>query len=255
MAADLIVYAIIAAGLVLWLRGLLGTRTGSERERPNPFTSHPDAQQQQQKPGAAQPGRALPAPPVNGLTENGEPDLRSRLGRNMGIASAEAERGLLEIARASKGFDLGLFMAGAQEAFPMIVEAFAAGDRRTLKDLLSPEVYASFDKVIAEREARGETATMEIHAVRRAEITAAHIAGKTAFITVRFTADETGVVRDADGKLLSGNPDRVSETIDLWTFGRELRARDPAWLVYETREEVQDAVHVPDAENGSGNAG
>jgi predicted lipid-binding transport protein (Tim44 family) len=168
----------------------------------------------------------------------------------MSLAPA-AEAGLLEISRNNKSFDLLQFMMGAQDAFAMIVEAFAAGDRRTLKDLLAPDVYDSFEKVIAGREERGETATMEIHAVRRAEIAAARISGKTAFITVRFTADETGVVRDRDDKILSGNPDRVSETNDLWTFGRDMRSRDPAWLVYETREAVPDAVHVPDADNKS----
>ena len=74
------------------------------------------------------------------------------------------------------------------------------------------------------------------HAVRRVEITDARLNGKYASITVRFTADETYVMRAGDGTVTLGNPDRVSEAVDIWTFSRDLRARSPAWLVSETRD-------------------
>lgn len=245
MSADLLLYAIVAAGLVFWLRSVLGTRHGGERDRPNPFANPPgegkDSAKPANTPALAGAQNLLPA-------ADAAEDLNRQLGRGMSIADKTAESGLLEILRSDRAFDLGHFMTGAQDAFVMIVEAFAAGDRETLKDLLSPALYTAFEKAITARDARGEKASMEIHAVRKSDIMAARVQDKTAYITVRFTADETSVTRDGNDKIISGNPDRVSETIDIWTFGRSLRSRDPAWFVYETRaaaEDISPGSNVP----------
>lgn len=231
MPADLLLYAVAAAGLVFWLRSLLGTRHGDERQRPNPFLRPRD-------PSAAPLGAraALPSPAAAdaGDREGRLAALRAGLGRGMS-AAPQAEDGLLALLDADRGFDLSRFMAGAQDAFVIIAEAYAAGDRETLSGLLSPALYGAFGKALSAREEKGETASLEIHAVRRAEITDARLSGKTAYITVRFTADETSVVRDREGCLLSGHPDRVAETVDVWTFGRDVKSRDPAWRLFETR--------------------
>ena len=124
----------------------------------------------------------------------------------------------------------------------MIVEAYAAGDHAVLRNLLSPAVYKAFNGVIQQRENNMQKASVEIHAVRRAEITAARLDGRDAYITVRFVTDETNVLRDAAGAIVEGNPDRVRETIDIWTFTRDLRSRDPVWIVSDTREEAENAI-------------
>lgn len=236
MAADVLIYALIAAGLVFWLRSVLGTRTGDERQRPNPFT------QAQQSMDKTQP---LPVPGAEaeaaaGLLPGYQQQAAETLERNMAVG-AGAEAGLAAIAAADRDFSLPHFLRGAQDAFIMIVEAFARADRATLRDLLHPTVYANFDAALQQREAAGETASVEIHAVRRIEVEGAKFDARTAAITVRFVADETSVLRDRDGKLLSGHPDRVTETIDIWTFTRDIRSRDLSWLLTETREGAGDA--------------
>lgn len=242
MPADIILYALVAAGLVFWLRSLLGTRNEGERQRPNPYTEAERLRAQNASaPGAAKAGV--------GLLEDGTVDLSAGLGRNMAIAE-DAKAGLMEIARNDRGFSVAHFLTGAQDAFVMIVEAFARGDWESLKNLLHDPVYHSFDQAISEREQRGEEAMVEIHAVRRAEIVKAWIADRTAFITVRFVADETNLLRDRDGQYLSGHPDRVTETVDIWTFGRDIRARTPEWFLYETRDAdaaMSDVKTVPDS--------
>jgi predicted lipid-binding transport protein (Tim44 family) len=122
----------------------------------------------------------------------------------------------------------------------MIVEAFAAGDRDLLKSLLSPELFKAFDAAITEREKAGQTMMTEIHAIRKTDIVEARMLERRAVITVRFVADETVVVRNAAGEILSGHPDRITETIDIWTFGRDTRSKDPTWLLLATREEAGD---------------
>lgn len=246
MPADILIYALVAAGLVFWLRNILGTRRSDDPPpRINPFTVKPEtAGSEAQKPAL------LPAPAAKPPVTPEE--MAANLERNMSVAGVAAQQGLMDIARADPSFSLLHFLRGAQDAFALIVESFAEGDRETLRNLLNEPVYNSFCASLDARERNGETASVEIHAIRRAEVTAAHIEKRTAFITVRFTADETSLLRDRDGKLLSGHPDRVTEAVDIWTFGRDIRSREPAWLVYETREgsgDAQTGSTVPDAKN------
>lgn len=242
MTAELILYAAIAAGLVFWLRSVLGTRHGEERERPNPFT--------------AQPEKTTPREgdiPANAAIDNGLAiDLmpRAPLPRGVSIEGDAAEQGIMDISRADRAFDIPAFAQGAQDAFAIIVEAFAQGDRETLKNLLTDQVYSAFDGALREREGRGETVETEIHSVRRSEIMAARLEGRMAYVTIRFIADETCVIRDRDGVILSGDPDRITEMNDIWTFVRDIKDRDPRWLVQETRDGdviEESSTPLPDA--------
>ena len=241
MQADpmLILYAIVAAGLVFWLRSLLGTRSGDERQRPNPFTTPPPEAQ------------AQPVPHIDdGVTTLPLAEQKPVLPRNVSISSENAERALLEVARQDGDFDLAKFSMGAQDAFVVIVESFAAGDRDTLKSLLEPKVYDAFNQALAAREENGESMSTEIHAVRRVEILDAKVDGRVAYVTIRFIADETCVIRAKDGAILSGDPDRITEMYDIWTFSRLVRSRDPRWLLHETRDGDVKEEHktpVPDS--------
>ena len=233
MPADLIVYALVAAGLVFWLRSILGTRHGDERERPGSYVR--TEQTQDQKPDGAYLAGEKPEDPEDNILA-----LTKNKAGNMSVENKTAENGLLDIAKADKRFDINHFLTGAQDAFVFIVEAFAQGDKDTLKNLLTENVYGSFEAAIDEREKRGETAQTEIQAIKKAEITGARMEGKTAFITVRFTADETGIIKDSEGKIIHGHPDKVTRMRDVWIFGREANAKDPRWLVYETSDDLED---------------
>ena len=244
MDPTLILYALVAGGLVFWLRSILGTRSGEERERPNPFTAPTPDKQQPARDPAADPvlhGDVVTLPLA---------DVRPSLPRNVTLLDETVEQGISAIARADRTFDIGKFAMNAQDAFVLIVESFAAGDRDMLKDLLEPQVYAAFDRVIAEREARGEKLSTEIHSVRKIEFMDARFDGRESVLTIRFIADETCVIRDKDNIVLSGDPDRITEMNDIWTFAKPVKSRDPIWLLRETRDGDVGEEHktpVPDA--------
>lgn len=226
MPADILLFALIAAGLVFWLRSILGTRHGEERERPNPFSR---AAIEQAKQTEAAPPAALPI--------TGEEDAAPAQTLPAYFLLAEGVQDqVARIAQADRNFSITHFAQGAADAFAYVVESFAEGDRATLKDLLAPPVYSAFDAALIDRETRGETVETEIHAVRKAELINADLRDNMIYLTVRFTADETCVIRDKDGVVLSGHPDHVTEMIDVWTFGRSIKAKDPRWLVYETSD-------------------
>lgn len=116
---DLILFAMVAAFLVLRLRSVLGRRTGFER------------QPGETAPGTAQPVPARDAelPPPAAAAMRSLPDPRSPVGQ-----------ALTSIRAADPAFDPAAFLNGAEGAFRMIVQAFAAGDRETLRNLLSEEL-------------------------------------------------------------------------------------------------------------------
>lgn len=231
MSADLIVYALVAAGLVFWLRSILGTRHGEERQRDNPLL------RQKIDPSGDNSFSEEERPPT------AEERVRSLAEKKDGkgtIENKNAEAGLIDISRADRDFDVNFFLDGAQEAFAIVVESFAAGDRDTLKDLLGSSVYNAFESAISERERRNEKQQTQIRAIRKAEIIEARVAGRAAQITIRFTAEETSVTRDIAGEIIEGHPERLTAMKDIWTFSRDIKSRDPRWVVIETRGDFED---------------
>lgn len=229
MPVDLLLYIVVAAVLVFWLRNVLGTRHGEERERPNPLEPL----------SSSSPSRPEMRGRVVDISDAAFPDreLAEDFLGGAECADEEAKQGLLDVFRADRHFSPKAFVEGAREAFPMIVEAFAKGDLQTLRELLSPGVYAAFEQAVEDRQVRGEIVTTEIHAVRSVKVLGARVMDRQAFIKVRFVADETTLTRDRDGALLSGHPDRVVEMNDVWTFFRDLRSADPTWFLYETSDD------------------
>lgn len=126
-------------------------------------------------------------------------------------------------------------MVGARTAFEMIVQAFAEGDTELLQNLLNDEVYNNFLQAIRAREAEGQTLENTLVRIRGAEAIEAYIEGRTAFITVKITSEQVNVTRDAEGEVVEGDPNHIAEVTDIWTFGRDIRARDPNWELVATR--------------------
>ena len=116
----------------------------------------------------------------------------------------------------------------------MIVTAYAGGDRRQLKNLLGREVYDGFEAAISEREQRGETVETRFVSIDGADIIAAEQRGKTAQVTVRFVSQLVSVTRDKAGAVIDGNPDKVTDVTDVWTFARDVTSRDPNWKLVAT---------------------
>ncbi|WP_431856815.1 Tim44/TimA family putative adaptor protein [Azospirillum sp.] len=210
---EIIIFAMIAAFLVYRLRSVLGRRTGEERPRPNPFTA-PTARPDNV---VAMPQRA----PTDAPYAPDEP-----------VSLAEA---LKQIHAADPTFDEKTFLQGARGAFQMVVEAFAAGDTATLRPLLSDDVYDNFVQAIRHRQSAGETLETRIDRIRDADVIEARLDGRDALVTVKFVSDQINLVRNAAGETVDGDPKQPVEVVDIWTFRRNIRARDPNWALVETR--------------------
>ncbi|MBV9783417.1 MAG: Tim44 domain-containing protein [Acidisphaera sp.] len=215
---DLVLFGMIAAFLVLRLRSILGRRTGYERPelRPQPG---PDLRGPTMQDGRVIDGRAEP---VTERAARKLPDPASPLGHT-----------LARMQSVDRGFDPARFLDGAEAAFRMIVTAFAAGDRATLRPLLSEDTWRAFDAAIATREAAGERQRSDIQQVREVTIESADLRGSVADIGVRFVSDQISLTTK-DGQPVSGT-DAVTEITDLWMFERDLAAADPTWRLVSAR--------------------
>ena len=165
-------------------------------------------------------------------------------------------QGLDAIAAADGGFDARGFSEGAKHAYEMIVGAFAQGDRKTLKDLLSREVYDGFVGAITEREKRGERIVTTFVSIDKADIVDAQLKGRVAQVTMRFLCKLITATYDKAGAVIDGAPDKVVDVTDVWTFSRDAGSRDPNWKLIAT-ESGHRGVQPPRSSaqvSGSGGA-
>jgi predicted lipid-binding transport protein (Tim44 family) len=134
-------------------------------------------------------------------------------------------------------FDPKTFVDGAKMAYEMIVMAYADGDRKTLKNLLSKEVYDGFVHAIAEREQRNEKIQSSFVGIDKAEIVGAELKGSEAHVTLRIVSELISATRNGAGEVIDGDPETVAEVKDVWTFARDTRTRDPNWKLVATEAE------------------
>lgn len=209
---DLILFGMIAVFLVLRLRSILGKRTGFERQAVP--VARPVAN--------LRPGRVVDAV--------AEPEPA----RTLPEPASPAGQAMARMQRTDRTFSAPRFLEGAEAAFRLIVTAFAAGDRATLRSLLAPDVLAGFEAAIEARDAAGHTQHSEVRAINQATIEQAALAGSIADITVRFVSDQIATTLDAAGNPVSGT-DALTEIVDVWTFRRDLAGTDPAWRLTAAR--------------------
>jgi len=225
-----IIFLALAVFIFLRLRSVLGQRTGSERPpydraAPNVVQRTQDNNNVVPMPGAvidqaplAPSADVAPADRWKGVAEPGTP-----------LAA-----GLDAIVAQDSSFDPKHFIDGAKSAYEMIVLAFANGDRRALKDLLSSEVYESFDGVIKDREKHEQKTETRFVSIDKAELVSAEARDRAAQLTVRFVSQMISVTRDKTGTIVDGNPDKVADITDVWTFARDTSSRDPNWKLVGT---------------------
>jgi predicted lipid-binding transport protein (Tim44 family) len=226
-----IIFLALAVFIFLRLRSVLGRRTGRERPPYDPYSAR-DAVRSP----AAEKVVTLPTRPAEAAARPAGAAQQPSADRWKGIAEtgSAVAAGLDAILAADPSFDAQHFITGARTAYEMTVTAFASGDRRQLRALLSREVYDGFEAHIGQREGRGETLETKFVSIDSSTITAAELRARAAQITVRFVSKLISTTRDRNGALIDGNAERIADVTDIWTFARDVTSRDPNWKVMAT---------------------
>jgi predicted lipid-binding transport protein (Tim44 family) len=225
-----IIFLALAVFIFLRLRSVLGQRTGRERPPFMPRSPQDVVARPATEKVVTLPQRSAEAPPRPAETA---PSTAERW-KDIAETGSTVAAGLDAIAGADPSFDAKHFITGARTAYEMIVTAFAGGDRRQLRSLLSRVVSDGFDAAITERERRSETAETRFISIDGSTITAAELRNRTAQITVRFVSKLVSATRDRSGAVIDGSADKVTDVTDVWTFARDISSRDPNWKVVAT---------------------
>jgi predicted lipid-binding transport protein (Tim44 family) len=227
-----LLFLVLAVVIFIRLRSVLGRRTGSERPPYDPYT-RADAKQGTPEGTVVALPRGRTGQPANEPAGPSAEDIEERLER-YAKKDSPLSKALTAQIKADPSFDPAQFLDGAKAAYEMVVGAFAEGDVKTLELLLGEDVLEGFTRAIAEREQRGETLTSTLVGIDKADIIEAEIKDRQAFVTVKFVSELISVTRDADGEVVEGDPKKVREVTDIWTFAREVGSRNPNWKLVAT---------------------
>lgn len=228
-----IIFLALAVFVIWRLRSVLGQKTGREQPPMDPFARREGVDAS--RPAAPAGGDNVVRLPT-GAAERAAAPAPPAAERWAGLAEAESPvaRGLDEIAKIEPDFDARGFVEGAKSAYEMIVAAFAQGDAKTLKGLLSRDVYEGFERAIGERDRRGEKSETTFVSIDKAEITAVEVRNRVGQVTLRFVSKLITATRNAAGQVIEGSAEAVVDVTDVWTFARTLGTRDPNWQLVAT---------------------
>ncbi|MFN3400521.1 MAG: Tim44/TimA family putative adaptor protein [Ferrovibrio sp.] len=214
---DILLLGAIAGFIALRLRAVLGQRTGHEQKRRRPGFADKD--------GAAKDGESA---------EDNVVALPRRDAPEAAPVDPAQEAVLAPLRAADPDFDAAEFVGGAKAAYEMVVTAFAAGDKETLRPLLSREVFNDFAGAIDERAQRGEHMETTFVGLRGATIIETQVNNRIAEVTIKFESELISVTKDAQGHVIGGHANSVDQVTDIWTFARDTRSRDPNWTLIAT---------------------
>ena len=186
---DIIIFAAIAAFIIYRLRGVLGKRTG--------FQKKPIDQQ------------FVKEQPPHKQEEVKIPQLR------------ENEQKLELVYKKIPTFEHRLFLEGAKKAFEIIITAFNKGDKDTLKNLVSKDVYKAFESAINDgsNNPNSQFYSLVIDGVDDARVEKGKIT-----IGVNFISEQ----------ILSDNEEDVVKNKDTWVFEKPENSKEPVWILVST---------------------
>ena len=128
------------------------------------------------------------------------------------------------------------FLKGEDIAYEQIITSFAKGDKKSLKGLLSRELFENFSETIDERKNKKlkyETTFIGIKSSKVLEFKKIENIYK---VTVNFVCEIITCVKDNNNKVIQGNPDIIKTVNDVWKFSKNMWSQDPTWYLVETSD-------------------
>ena len=125
------------------------------------------------------------------------------------------------------------FISGAEIAYETIIIAFAKGDKKTLKGLLTPRMATNFNQAISDREDKGIKSELTFIGMKESNLEKYEKIQGNIFATVKFVSDIISVKKDKDNNVLEGNPDRIKTVTDHWKFSKKETSNSPNWYLAE----------------------
>ncbi len=125
------------------------------------------------------------------------------------------------------------FINGAEIAYETIITAFAKGDKKNLKGLLTPRMSTNFNQAISDREDKGIKSELTFIGMKESNLEKYEKIQDDIFATVKFVSDIISVKKDKNNNIVEGNPDRIKTVVDHWKFSKKESSTSPNWYLAE----------------------
>ena len=128
------------------------------------------------------------------------------------------------------------FLQGAKIAYETIITDFSDSDNKITnsKPLLSEKIYEQFKTSLAEREAKNHYAEITFIGINSASIKEYKKVENNLEVTVDFVSELITCIRNKEKKIISGDPEKVKKVYDTWKFSKDIRSKNPNWLLIDT---------------------
>lgn len=220
----IIILALVAVFILFQLRRTLGKKTGYDPTKDQDNNHHQRASRQED----------------DREEENViqfRPDLeKPETAVNLGLSPSSPFYGAIEkINQLDHSFNVRSFFDGAEYAYGLVLNAFWARDRKTLRSMLSRQVFDQFDGAIESLEKQNLHSENKLMDIEKIDFVDVNLTGSLAEVTVEFTSHMIMSTRDVDDKIIEGNADKTIRISDIWTFCRDVKSADPNWTLVATR--------------------
>ena len=188
---DIIIFAGIAIFLVYRLKKILGKKIGFDKTIGNNNDSQRTTKEE------------------TAIKTESLPELEENISK-------------LEIAyKTISGFDHKGFIDGAKMAFETIINAFNKGDKKTLKSLLTPEVFKSFEAAI---DSNNIDSDYQFYSLNIEKIESVIVEENYIKICIKFISEQ----------FKNNDENTVVKKQDVWTFQKHIKSKNPNWLLSST---------------------
>ena len=132
-----------------------------------------------------------------------------------------------------EGKDKKEFLKGAEIAYETILTAFASGDTKKFKGLLTATMSNNFKSAIDARNKENMKSEFTFIGVKESSVEKYEKIKDDLFATVKFVAEVISVKKDKNDKIIEGSPDKIKFVSDVWKFTKNIKNSSPNWYLAE----------------------
>ena len=132
-----------------------------------------------------------------------------------------------------EGKDKKEFLKGAEIAYETILTAFAKGEVKKLKSLLTSTMNENFSGAIDVRNKENIKSEFTFIGIKESSVEKYEKVKDDLFASVKFVAEVISVKKDKDNNIIEGSPDKIKFVTDIWKFTKNIKNNSPNWYLAE----------------------
>ena len=218
---DILILAMIAVFIINRLRNALGKKTGNESDIVEKFTQRKSAFNESEPDSVSN-------QKVSKLNNHVKKNLHSDKKINSAIN---------DILKIDDKFEINSFCEGAKKAFEFILTEYSRNNLKALEKLVSKSIYKAFQDQINLRAKNKEELEITVISVKNPEIKSVNLEKKCiAYFKLLFNSEQVQITKNSKGEVIDGDNNQILQIKEIWTFSKNLKNKDPNWILEEIEE-------------------